>query len=94
MEAFEQLETISPSAEWSQALEVSLGAVKPQTASRASYNNYTAMLLLFVLVNMGFILNTVLNKSHAYKLHVNNLRNSELQIISNELLTHSTETSN
>jgi hypothetical protein len=78
---FENMPDIQPTTGWNQELMGKLAKTKPYSPSILPRTSIAAIVLLIILVNIGFILKSVIINSG------NNLhRNNELQVISKELL--------
>ena len=80
---FESIEDIQPSADWNQSLMNRLSSSGSPTTPRFTTTRYAAVILLFVLVNLGFILNSILGGSFQ-TIH----NDKELMVISNELFVN------
>jgi hypothetical protein len=78
---FDTMEDIQPSANWNQSLMNRLSSLKPHSNSNFLPTRFVVVVLLFVLVNLGFILSSVIGDSNQAL-----QRNSELLAISKELL--------
>ena len=77
---FDTLGTIQPSAQWNESLMEKLATSKP-SSSVLPKTKFTVIVLLIVLFNIGFILKVMINNSGKTQ-----NRNSELSVISKELL--------
>ncbi|MEI8204298.1 MAG: hypothetical protein WCH34_14845 [Bacteroidota bacterium] len=77
---FESLEPIEVSDDWRQIMKERLSAKKPHLSQKSSKTLYIALLFI-VLINMGFMLRTLLHNSGIASSHSN-----DLQQISKELL--------
>lgn len=78
---FESLENIQPSADWNSSLMSRLDSAKTDSSLTFSAIKFVIIALLIVLINVGFILNALINDPQK-----TNQRNSDLQTISKELL--------
>ena len=83
LSAFEELDNIESSAEWNRSLLDKIDTVKPQSTLGFPKMSFTMVMLFILLINVGFILNTVLNTSQKSTSH-----KSELQLISKEILVN------
>jgi len=82
LEQFEKLDPIDPSQDWTKSLMNKLDSVKPYPPTVLSFNKFTVMALLIVLLNIGFLVNVLLHKQEQNQ----NRRSTELQLVSKELL--------
>ncbi len=80
---FDEIGDIDSTADWSQSLMNKISTVKPQSASGLPKIRFVVATLLILLINVGFVLNTMLNSSKKNTTH-----KSELQLISKELLVN------
>ena len=80
---FEAIEDIQPSADWNQSLMKRLSSPESSTTPIFNTTRYAAVILLFVLVNLGFILNSILGGSFQ-TLH----NDKELMVIATELFVN------
>jgi hypothetical protein len=78
---FETMENIQPSEEWNQLLMKKLSTARSNSVRGMSAVKFAVAALLILLINIGFILNTVIRDSKQLLRH-----DSELQIISKEFL--------
>lgn len=78
---FESLGLILPSEDWNKSLTERLSSVRPGFSSIVSSAKFAIAVLLISIINVGFILTVLFNDSQQDTRH-----NTELQIISNELL--------
>jgi hypothetical protein len=78
---FESIENIQPSREWNKSLMDKLGCTKPASASKLPSTGIAFAFLLFVLINLGFVVNTMLNGSN-----LGNSSDKDLLVISKEFL--------
>jgi hypothetical protein len=78
---FEAIPDIQPSAEWNLSLMNRLVSSKPRAISNLSLSRYNIMVLFIILINIGFILNTVIRNTPK-----DQLRDMELKAVSQELL--------
>lgn len=78
---FESLESIRPSAGWNESLVKKLDSARAHSISAHSFSGFTFAVILAVLINLGFILNSIIHNSDKslYK-------DKEFQVISEELL--------
>ncbi|MEI6822377.1 MAG: hypothetical protein WCL51_10595 [Bacteroidota bacterium] len=80
---FDEIGDIDSTADWSQSLMNKIASVKQQSASGLPKTRFVVATLLILLINVGFVLNTMLNSSQKNTTH-----KSELQLISKELLVN------
>ena len=78
---FETLENIQPSEDWNQSLMKKIGSARSKPMTGISAAKFAVAALFILLVNIGFILNSVIRNSKLPGRH-----DSELQIISKEFL--------
>jgi hypothetical protein len=79
---FETMGNIQPSADWNQSLMKRVASSKPYSSSIFySVNLAIVTILIIILINLGFILNTIINDSRQ---SLN--RSNDLEVISKELL--------
>jgi hypothetical protein len=78
---FETLENIQPSEDWNQSLMQKIGSASTRPIKGLSAAKFAAAALIILLVNISFILNSVIRDSKQPMPH-----DSELQIISKEFL--------
>jgi hypothetical protein len=78
---FEKLGDIQPSDDWNQSLMSRLSSTRPNSGGMSSITPFALMVLLFLLVNLGFITTSIIGDSTQAQ-----PRNKELLVISNELL--------
>ena len=81
MQEFEELETITPSANWETNLNIKLHLAQSHNGSK----KYSALLILLMLINMAFILVLSLKKPEKVV-----SKNDDFQKLTNELLITST----
>jgi hypothetical protein len=80
---FETLENIQPSEGWNQSLMQKIGSASANPIKGLSAAKFVVAALFILLVNIGFILNSVIRDSKQSVSH-----DSELQIISKEFLVN------
>jgi hypothetical protein len=78
---FDSLENIQPSENWNQSLMKKIASARSVPTTGPSAVRFAVVVLFILLLNIGFILNTMIRNSKQIRLH-----DSELQIISNEFL--------
>ena len=78
---FESMETIHPSEGWNESLMERLSQVKPGASVSTALRRFNAVLILFGIINLCFVLNALMVKSPAKQ-----AREKELMEISAELL--------
>jgi hypothetical protein len=78
---FGAIPDIQPSEEWRLSLMNRLGSSRTSSISNPSLSRYSIMVLFIILVNLGFILNTVMRNSSKAQ-----FRDMELNAVSHELL--------
>jgi hypothetical protein len=78
---FDTIGSIQPSEAWNQSLMHRLAASRQSSNSDLASVRFLIVVLLLVLINIGFILNTVIRKSNQ-----TSLRDDDLQTISEQLL--------
>ncbi|MEI6088836.1 MAG: hypothetical protein WCR42_00135 [bacterium] len=81
---FENLEEIQPSQEWNDSLMNQLNNRK-----RHQFAKFTIVILLIILVNIGFLINSINHRASQYV-----DRGKELSIISNEFLINTSSSKN
>ncbi len=81
LKEYESLESIKPSAGWNESLMKKLDSARAHSISSHSFSGLTIAVILAVLINLGFILNSIIHTSNKslYK-------DKEFQVISEELL--------
>jgi hypothetical protein len=83
IDEFASIELIHPSAEWKNSLMQEIGSVHQFSPSKVSTGSVTVLLLFLLLLNVGFILTTLVNKNESkYN------RSIDLKVISTELLVN------
>jgi hypothetical protein len=82
---FDNVRSIQPSEEWSQSLFTRLEQSKHSSNARFTSARFILAALLLILINLGFILNSVIRNSAKTIYHSN-----DLQIISEQLLINPT----
>ncbi len=80
---FEEIDEIQFSSDWNNSFTLRLNKTKRHSRAGLPNTKFTILILFFVILNFGFILN-VLNTGN----HNSFDRKSELKIISNELLVN------
>jgi hypothetical protein len=80
---FEQVGNILPSKEWNDALVSRIAMIKSKTSSKHLVTKYTFIIILIILINIGFILNSFIRITN----HSSG-RNNELNVISKELMVN------
>jgi hypothetical protein len=80
---FESLKNIEPSPGWNRSLINRLASLSPASVSTVTYGStrFIITVLFFILINFGFILNSIIHNSHH-----NLYKDKELETISQELL--------
>ena len=80
---FETLKNIEPSSGWNSSLMNRLASLSSASVSTVTYGStrFVITVLFFILINVGFILNSIIHNSHH-----NLYKNKELETISQELL--------
>jgi hypothetical protein len=78
---FDAIEDIQPSADWNQSLMNRISSSKPHSLPDFLPARFALVVMLFVLVNLGFILSSLIGNSNKVL-----YRDKELLVISNELL--------
>jgi hypothetical protein len=78
---FGEIQNIHASPGWNESLMNRLDSVKPATSSGSSSTGYGLLILLVILINLGFIFNTVINKPRQ-----NLYKEFEMKSISEEFL--------
>jgi len=81
--AFEKLDNIEYSPEWNRSLMDKIDTAKHQSTSGFPKMSFTVIMLFVLLINVGFIIKTVLKTSQKSSSH-----KSELQLISKEILVN------
>ena len=76
---FESMGNIQPSVDWNQSLMNRIASSRVHKSPMSSITKYAVIVLCIVLVNIGFILNSMINNQQKAQ-H----RNNELQVISKE----------
>jgi len=82
---FETMDAIYPSAEWNGSLMERLNQLKPGASVSASFKRFNAVIILFVLINLCFVVNALVINSPERQ-----YREKELMEISKELLVNPT----
>jgi hypothetical protein len=82
---FDNVRSIQPSEEWSQSLLTRLEQSRYSSNARFTSTRFIFAVLLLILINLGFILNSVIRNSDKTLYH-----NNDLQIISEQLLINPT----
>ncbi len=83
------IEDIHPSENWNQSLMDKLTVSKPASVSIFPSKKLAIIVLFIVLINVGYIIGTVINSSK-HDIH----RNNVLQVISKEFLINPTSINN
>jgi len=78
---FEAMDTIQSSSDYNEKLMAKINAVERNSSNRLINLKYSMVIVLFVLINVGFVY-SVVNNGAGKK----NERNTELQVIAKELL--------
>ena len=78
---FESMEDIQPSAGWNDSLKRRMSSEKTRSASGYMSARFIITVLFIVLINLGFVLNTIYRNSHQ-----NLYKNKDLETLSQELL--------
>ena len=89
LKEFETIDAIEPSFNWDKSLMDRLAVAKPYSSSINSKTTVALVFMFIVLVNLGFILKMAVNNSNK-----TSHRNSDLQVISKELLINPISTNN
>jgi hypothetical protein len=77
---FETMERIQASTGWNESLMARLESRKPDRVSNIPAAGFVVSLLFIVLINLGFVLTSIINNSNpSYK-------EKDMQVISQELL--------
>jgi hypothetical protein len=82
---FDNVRSIQPSEEWSQSLLTRLEKSRHSSNARFTSTRFILAVLLLILINLGFMLNSVIRNSEKTYYH-----NNDLQIISEQLLINPT----
>jgi hypothetical protein len=90
LNAFESIENIQPQEGWSQSLMDKLSSAKRPAYPGHSKTKFIVAILFIVLMNIGFILSTIIKNDSRNTLS----RNNDLQVISKELLINPTSLNN
>jgi hypothetical protein len=83
IDEFEKLELIHPSSDWNNRLMEKVSSVHQYSPTKVSTGAITALVLFLILINVGFILTTLVNNSLK-----ESDRAKDLQIISCELFVN------
>ncbi len=86
---FESMDDIQPSQAWNQSLMNRLDRSKPASKSSFATPGLTILVLLFVFINLFFIVNAMIIKSPG-----NQIREQELLVISKEILVNPSSLNN
>jgi hypothetical protein len=78
---FESIDEIQPSSDWNQSLMEKIGSTKQYSRENFTIAKYSFMIILFILINLGFIIK-MMNKDIQPSIE----RGQELQKISKEFL--------
>lgn len=78
---FDMMQNIQPSTGWNESLMNKIAAAKSGSASNLPSARFAIPVLFIVLVNIVLFLNTIINNSHQVS-----YKDTELQVISEELL--------
>jgi hypothetical protein len=78
---FDNVSPIQPSEEWNRSLMMKLEHSKRSSNAGFTTARFLMAVLLLVLINLGFILNSIMRNSDKI-----NYRSNDLQIISKQLL--------
>jgi hypothetical protein len=78
---FETMQEIQPSAEWNDLLMTKIASAKPVHVSDMPSTGFVVSVLFIVLLNLGFVLSSILNKSNTQS-----YKDKKMQVISQELL--------
>jgi hypothetical protein len=78
---FEAIQDIQPSAGWNDLLMKKIESAKPVHVSTMPSAGYVISVLFIVLLNLGFVLSSILNKSNTQS-----SKDTEMQVISQEFL--------
>jgi hypothetical protein len=83
--AFESIKSIRPDDGWNQSLIERLQSTAPHS-SRKRMTPYALLILVVTLLNIGLVLRIITNDSQ-----ISIGRNARLEVITNELLVHETD---
>jgi hypothetical protein len=78
---FEIMQDIHPSAGWRESLMEKIASSKPRHVSNTPSAGFVVSVLFIVLLNLGFVLNSIINNSHKPS-----FKENEMHLISEELL--------
>jgi len=85
LQEFEAFTDMHPSPDWEQSLMGRLDIAKSKTNSLFSAGKFAAAILLFIIINIGFIINMLTDNS----VKTSN-KDNEFKVISKELLINET----
>jgi hypothetical protein len=83
LDEFEKLDSIYPSPDWNNSLMEKVSSVHQYSPTKFSTGVITSMVLILILINVGFILTTLVNSSVK-----EGRRAQDLQVISSELFVN------
>jgi|WetSurMetagenome_2_1015567.scaffolds.fasta_scaffold533033_2 hypothetical protein len=81
LDEFGKMQNIQKSSGWNESLMNKLASAKPSSASYLTSSGFGVLILFIVLINLGFIFNSVINKSNQ-----TSYKERDMQAISEELL--------
>ena len=89
LKEYEALDNIIPSPDWNKSLMGRLASSQSYSPAKFPAAKFTFAILFLILINIGFILNMMISGSQ-----LPSHRNTELQVVSQELLINPISTNN